>query len=74
DKLIFNEDAFVAYDKMIQLAGEYGIKLLLPFVDQYQWQGGITEYAAFRGKSKDAFWTDPQLIADFKSVINYTLN
>lgn len=73
-KLIFNEDAFVAYDKMIQLAGEYGIKLLLPFVDQYQWQGGITEYAAFRGKSKDAFWTDPQLIADFKSVISYTLN
>ncbi|SFE77939.1 Carbohydrate binding domain (family 11) [Paenibacillus catalpae] len=74
DKLIFNEEAFVAYDKMIELAGEYGIKLLLPFVDQYQWQGGITEYAAFRGKSKDAFWTDPQLIADFKSVINYTLN
>ncbi|WP_127498216.1 S-layer homology domain-containing protein [Paenibacillus glycanilyticus] len=74
DKLIFNEDAFVAYDKMIQLAGEYGIHLILPFVDQYQWQGGIAEYAAFRGKSKDAFWTDPQLIADFKSVISYTLN
>ncbi|MGO4109458.1 CIA30 family protein [Paenibacillus sp. YAF4_2] len=73
-KLIFNEEAFVAYDKMIQLAGEYGIHLILPFVDQYQWQGGINEYAAFRGKSKDAFWTDPQLIADFKSVISYTLN
>ena len=74
DKLMFNEEAFAAYDKMIQLAGEYGIRLVLPFVDQYQWQGGVAEYAAFRGKNKDAFWTDPQLIADFKSVIAYTLN
>jgi hypothetical protein len=36
--------------------------------------GGIVEYAGFRGKPADAFWTDPQVIADFKQTIAYVLN
>ncbi|WP_308636183.1 carbohydrate binding domain-containing protein [Paenibacillus silvisoli] len=72
--LQFNEDVFKALDKMLQLANQYGVRIIIPFVDQYQWQGGIKEYAAFRGKSEAAFWSDPQLIADFKSVIAHVLN
>lgn len=70
----FNEEAFVALDRALALANEYGIRLIIPFVDQYEWWGGIGEYADFREKSKDAFWTDPQLIADFKATISYVLN
>ncbi|SFT16700.1 CIA30 family protein [Paenibacillus sp. BC26] len=72
--LQFNEEVFKALDKMLQLANQYGVRIILPFVDQYQWQGGIKEYAAFRGKSEAAFWSDPQLIADFKSVVAHVLN
>jgi mannan endo-1,4-beta-mannosidase len=35
--------------------------------------GGRAEYADFRGKSKDDFWTDPQLIADFEQTIHFIL-
>jgi hypothetical protein len=35
--------------------------------------GGRAEYAGFRGKSKDDFWTDPQLIADFEQTIRFIL-
>ncbi|QGQ98357.1 hypothetical protein EHS13_27465 [Paenibacillus psychroresistens] len=71
---VFNEDVFKAFDKMLQLANQYGVRIIVPFVDQYQWQGGIAEYAAFRNKSKDQFWTDAQLITDFKTTISYVLN
>lgn len=70
----FNEDAFKTLDRALALANEYGIRLIIPFVDQYEWWGGIGEYAAFRGKNKDDFWTDPQIIADFKATISYVLN
>lgn len=72
--LQFNEDVFKALDRMLQLANQYGVRIILPLVDQYQWQGGIKEYAAFRGKNEAAFWSDPQLIADFKSVIDHVVN
>jgi len=34
----------------------------------------VAEYAAFRGKQRDEFWTDPQLKADFKKTIEFVVN
>ncbi len=70
----FNEEAFRALDKVLQLANEKGIRVIVPFVDQWKWWGGIGEYAAFRGKRAEEFWTDPQLIADFKQTIAFLIN
>ena len=69
----FNEEAFKTFDKVLQIANEVGIRLIVPFVDNWWWWGGPKEYAAFRGKPKDAFWTDEQLIADFKKTIEFVL-
>ena len=70
----FNEEAFKTFDKVLQVANEVGIRLIVPFVDNWWWWGGPKEYAAFRGKPKEAFWTDEQLIADFKKTIEFVLN
>lgn len=67
----FNEEAFRALDLALQVANEQGVRLIIPFVDNWSWQGGRAEYAGFRGKSKDAFWTDPDVIADFKQTIRF---
>jgi hypothetical protein len=69
----FNEEAFKTFDKVLQIANENGIRLIVPFVDNWWWWGGPKEYAAFRGKPKEAFWTDEQLIADFKKTIEFVL-
>jgi mannan endo-1,4-beta-mannosidase len=61
----FNEEGFRALDKVIEVARRKGIRVIVPFVDQAKWWGGIGEYAAFRGKPADAFWSDPQLKDDF---------
>ena len=70
----FNEDAFKTFDKVLQIANEVGIRLIIPFIDNWHWWGGPLEYAAFRGKKRDEFWTDRQLIDDFKKTIEFVIN
>lgn len=70
----FNEEAFKALDKVLQIANEVGVRVIIPFVDNWHWWGGPKEYAAFRGKDRDAFWTDPEIIADLKKTIEFTIN
>jgi len=70
----FNEQAFRALDKVLEVANKTGVRVIIPFVDNWVWWGGIQEYAGFRNKSKEEFWTDPQVIADFKQTIAYVLN
>ena len=70
----FNERAFETLDKVLQIANEEGVRLIIPFVDNWFWWGGVAEYAAFRGKSSKEFWTDPVLISDFEQTISFVLN
>jgi mannan endo-1,4-beta-mannosidase len=70
----FNEEAFVALDRVLAAAGELGIQVIMPFVDNWPHWGGIAEYAAFRGKRRDAFFTDEQLIQDFEATIDKVLH
>ncbi len=70
----FNEEAFRALDQVMQIANETGVRIIIPFVDQWSWFGGIAEYGAFRGKAAAEFWTDPQLIDDFKQTVRYLVN
>ncbi len=69
----FNEQAFRALDLVLQTANETGVRVIVPFVDNWSWWGGKDEYAGFRGKPADAFWTDPQVIADFKETIRFVV-
>lgn len=70
----FSEEAFRALDLALQAANEQGVRLIIPLVDNWVWQGGRAEYAGFRGKAKDQFWTDRQLIDDFKATLRFILN
>ncbi len=70
----FNEKAFRTLDEVLKIANEEGIRLIIPLVDNWWWWGGRAEYAAFRNKTADEFWTDPQLISDFEKTINFVLN
>ena len=49
---LFNEEAFKTLDKVLQVANEVGIRLIIPFVDNWHWWGGPREYAGFRESPK----------------------
>ncbi|MBF0442828.1 MAG: cellulase family glycosylhydrolase [Oligoflexales bacterium] len=71
---VFNEEAFVGLDYALFLANKHRIRIIIPFVDNWHWWGGIKEYAEFRGKEAGAFWSDPQIREDFKKTISYLVN
>jgi len=72
---IINEEAFVSLDKLLQLANQYQVRVIIPFIDNWDWPpGGITDFAHFRGKERMDFYTDPQLIEDFKRVLDQVMN
>ncbi len=69
----FDDAVFVGLDRALAVADELGVGLIIPFVDNWKWWGGVSEYAAFRHRPSPEFWTDPQLIADFEQTIEYVL-
>lgn len=69
----FGEPAFRALDAVLAAANRTGVRLIIPLVDNWPWMGGRAEYARWRGKSPDDFWTDPQVIADFEQTIQFVL-
>src|SRR5215510_14444087 len=69
----FNEEAFRALDKVLEIANRVGVRVIIPLVDNWKWWGGIEQYAEYRGKAQADFWTDPDLIQDFKQTINFVL-
>lgn len=70
----FNEEAFKSLDNMMAIAAKHGIRVIIPLMDNWPWMGGREEYAGFRGKGKEAFFTDPELREDFKKTINFIVN
>ncbi len=70
----FNEAAFQSLDQVLASANEIGVRLIIPFMDSWKWMGGRPQYADFRGKGENEFWTDPQIKEDYKKTISYVLN
>ena len=70
----FNEKAFQVMDQVLATANKVGVRLIIPLMDNWKWMGGRPQYAAFRQKEADAFWTDPELREDYKKTVSFILN
>lgn len=70
----FNEEAFRTLDKILEVANRKGIRVIIPLVDNWKWMGGVPQYAAFRGKEPAAFWSDPEILADFKETVTHVVD
>lgn len=51
-----NESAMQVYDRMISLSQQYGLRLILPFIDHWEWWGGRKQLAAFYGEQPHHFY------------------
>jgi hypothetical protein len=72
---VFNEAAFKVVDYAIFAAGQRGLKLIIPLVDEWQWyHGGRYTFTTWRGLADAEFWTNEQVIGDFKQWISKLLN
>ena len=70
----FDEEAFRALDKVMEVANRVGVRVIVPLVDNWKWWGGAEDYAAYRGLPPEAFWTDPGTIEDFKKTVTFAVS
>ncbi|WP_094248338.1 MULTISPECIES: S-layer homology domain-containing protein [unclassified Paenibacillus] len=84
-RMQFSEEGFAKMDRMLALANQTGVRVIIPFVDQWQWVGGIESYVNFvypgtitgdAATDPDGwmFYTDPKVIGLFKQVVHYMMN
>jgi hypothetical protein len=53
---ILNENAMQVYDRMIMLADKHKLRLILPFIDHWEWWGGRKQLAVFYDETEDDFY------------------
>lgn len=69
-----NETAMVVYDRMIALASEHKLRLILPFIDHWKWWGGREQLAAFYGEHEDDFYdTNSKTYQAYQSIIEQVI-
>jgi hypothetical protein len=86
-KLTFNEDALNALDDVLAKANQYGIRVIVPFVDHWFWIGGMDSYVWLAGESEGEkptqsgfqewawkFYSSEKCMDMFKQMITHLLN
>ncbi len=68
-------DGLQKLDYVIYKAGQLGIKLVIPFTNNWNAFGGMDQYVKWRGgQFHDQFYTDPIIQGWFKDWISHLLN
>lgn len=69
-----DEKAMVVYDRMIALADQHKLRLILPFIDHWEWWGGRKQLAAFYNESEDDFYdTGSKTFAAYLHIIEQVI-
>jgi hypothetical protein len=72
----YNEDAFRCLDRIIALCHEYDVRLIIPFIasQSFRFVRGVDEFSALSNKPSGSFWTDEEVIADYRHFLSFMLN
>lgn len=69
-----NEKAMVVFDQLVAHADAQGLRLIIPFIDHWEWWGGRKQLAAFYGESEDDFYlTDSKSFAAYLHIIEQVI-
>ncbi|MCJ1422622.1 hypothetical protein MMC29_000502 [Sticta canariensis] len=73
---VFNESMFQAFDYVVAKAGQLGLKLLPALANNWEYNSNMTQtkdWYADGAESKDAFWTDADIIQTYKNSVQAIL-
>jgi len=72
---VYDEALFQKLDYTVKKAGDLGLKLIIPFVNNWDDYGGMTQYAHWAGSTgHDSFYTDAQCRTYYKNHVSALLN
>jgi hypothetical protein len=73
----YNEEAFRCLDRVLALAHEYDVRLIIPIIASQSFGGirGVDEFAALSGHPEPgAFWVNEDVKADFRHLLEFLVN
>jgi hypothetical protein len=75
---VYDEDLFRDYDYVLKMANKYGIRVIIPFVDNNAFFGGNEQFAQLYNtersqKTRHDFYHDPEIVQGFKDLVTYVL-
>jgi|GEM_PF-1143852 len=70
----YNEAAFQSLDRVLALAGKHDVKVIIPFIDTWEWWGGINQLSAMNSVASEDFFTREVTKGAYKDLVAYTLN
>ncbi|KAI9334043.1 glycoside hydrolase superfamily [Obelidium mucronatum] len=70
-QLVASESMFSALDSAISLANAKGIRLIIPFIDQFHWWGGIPSFTQYHNISPPEFYTNKEAINNFHQILRF---
>jgi len=70
----YNETAFRTLDKVLQAADKEHVRVIIPFIDQYKYWGGVPQFSAWSGVTDKEFYHSPQCLENYKRLVSYVLN
>lgn len=70
----YGEEAFESLDRVLALANKYDVKVIVPFIDTWEWWGGIPQFTAMYGLKPEDFWASDVMKAAYKDLVAHLLN
>lgn len=72
----YSEWAFRRLDYVVYMAGRHGLRLIMPFTDNWSHYGGMESYVTWSptADNHDDFYTDPTCRRLYKDYVRYLLN
>ena len=64
-----NEDLLKDLDMAIHITSQYNIKVIIPFIDHWDWWGGTEDFGRLFGMERFDFYHHPDVKAAFKELI-----
>ncbi|KAJ3032960.1 hypothetical protein HK097_005016, partial [Rhizophlyctis rosea] len=65
-----NERMMVVMDRALAIASQHDVRIIIPFIDNWEWWGGIESFTSLHGSSnRDDFYTSQAIRASFLSLI-----
>lgn len=69
----YNERLFRDMDSMLALANKYGVRIIIPFIDNWEWWGGIRQFCSFFSVNFREFYRDDKVKLGFKAYVRHVL-
>ncbi len=69
----YNEALFRDLDRLIALAHRRNVRIIIPFIDNWEWWGGVKQFAGMYGKPFGDFYRNAEVRRGFKDLVRFLL-